>query len=80
MPITINPPTRHNIIGNQRQKLYNLTGTGVADILTTGLNIIRQVNVQLAPANSPTVVAIAGGLVTLTAAGSWTTNVEVIGN
>jgi hypothetical protein len=81
MPITINLPTRHNVVGNQRQKLYNLTGTGAADVLATNLNNVQHVNVQLAPANSPTVVAIAaGGLVTFTAAGAWTTPVEVIGN
>jgi hypothetical protein len=78
MPITINS-IRHNVVGNRRQKLYNLTGTGALDVLATNLNSVQQVNVEPTTTNMPSNVAIAGGNVTFTAAGAWTTDVEVIG-
>lgn len=68
-----------NVIGSRRQMLYNVTG-GTGNTLATGLNNIQEVNVQLTATNSPSAVSTSGGTVTFTSGGTFTTNVEVIGN
>lgn len=68
-----------NVSGSRRQMLFNVTGN-TGQTLATGLNNVQQVNVQLTGTNPPSVASASGGTVTFTAAGAFTTNVEVIGN
>jgi hypothetical protein len=76
--VTINTRTV-NVSGSRRQFLFNITGAN-AGTLVTGLNNVQQVNVQLVSSNPPSVVTSSGGTLTFTAGGTFTTNVEVIGN
>lgn len=68
-----------NDIGKTRRVLYNAVTGGNGSTLATGLNVIYQVNVQLTTTNPPTNIAISGGTITFSAGGTFTTNVEVVG-
>lgn len=80
--VTINTQ-KFTVLGNVRAEFYNITGAN-GQTLSSNLENVLMVNVQLTATNPPSAVAVTGGgsaasVVTFTAGGTFTTNVELIG-
>lgn len=75
--VTVNGNTFQDI-ARTRRVLYNVTGAN-GSTLATGLLNILAVFVQPTATNNPTGITITGGTVTFAAGGTFTTNIEVIG-